>query len=63
MRGKSHSKKIAAIIAVGLVMISLSAIKVTFFTHTSMWNVMWVIQIVVGISLVFLLVKAWPRLR
>ena len=56
-------KRIAVITVAVLVMVSLSAVKVEFFTHTSMWNIMSVIQLVVGVSLIFLLVKIWPRSR
>ena len=56
-------KRIAVITVAVLIMVSLSAVKVEFFTHTSMWNIMSAIQLVVGVSLIFLLVKIWPRLR
>jgi len=55
-------KRIAVITVAVLIMVLLSAVKVEFFTHTSMWNIMSAIQLVVGISLIFLLVKIWPRL-
>ena len=57
-------KRIAVITVAVLVMVSLSFIKIEFFTGQLVpWRIMTVIQLVVGVSLIFLLFKIWSSSR
>ena len=57
-------KRIAVITVAVLVMVSLSFIKIEFFTGQLVpWRIITVIQLVVGVSLIFLLFKIWSSSR